>query len=111
MELYKRTFRKVLILFTLMFCLIWVASSENNVVQAETCDECLANRAACRVACGSGNTACLNACNIEFNICINHCDDGGSGGSGPACFTAADCTPYGYSSCNIPNGQTQGTCQ
>lgn len=87
---YKKTLRKLMIFCTLLLCLIWVVSTDHKIVQAQTCDECLDERAACRIECGSGNTACLNNCNIIFNHCMNFCDDDPGGGGG-GCMSNSDC--------------------
>lgn len=113
MELYKKTVRKALILFTLLFCLMWVASTEDNVVKAYTCDECFSDRAACIISCGSGNTACLNNCQIAFNHCIRFCeDDPGGGTCGNSCSSDLDCLGSGTGECGfcLPSG-TGKTCQ
>lgn len=93
----SKILRKILTLTMLLFCLGWLVYEKPNVVRAAGgCDYCFDDDAACRIACGPGNSSCLSGCTAQRNFCLRHCEeDDGGGGETYECTIDAHC-PAGY---------------
>lgn len=93
MKKYKKFLQKVFSLMALLICLGWVINDRTTSVNAESCSECLDNRAACLQECSSQGfpAGCSSACASAYNHCAITCDDDGGGGGGNACEFGWQC--------------------